>query len=591
MARKAPGPSGEGAEPSEAGTRFAPMQKKPANTARASRPALASPPALAQAEATITLVRAARKYGCGAGTLRTLVDRGAIGYLERRLYRGGESLIFDVAQLQRDLAGLPHCHVEGCDEPALSPSGYCPAHRYQVALQAMVIPSVGERDWYTQEEAAKAAHVTSGTIIRARAKGELEALRKGKHIRIFKAALDEWSASRRGRGTSRCGKRLTAEQLGEDRRVVEALHGQKATRAKIAEALGCSLPTVDDHLEALGLKPPRRPRGPRLSPQQRAALDKRICERYVSGDPMAEIEREEGCSAPRIHDACKRLGVPLRPSGKPAKGPPVAARLCPGCGKEFTPPWPSAGEQSFCKYRCMFDARAKAWRSAAEERGLLLTQDVAKGWKIGRARVLQYITSGDLQAERIALPGYKRIWGVSLEEVKRFEREWARGKGRDNPQRLRYLDPDQAIARLKATGGFDKRLRESPGLTPEQLETLITADATARSKLLASHRRGRKPAGHHERWIERFEFFKLEQQATYDRDLGLKLAAGPLPKNYSAARAVFEEDWPEHPELWPREAWPASPENPGLPDPKMLRAGAKRILSAVNGAQQRSAAA
>ena len=533
--------------------------------------------ATAELAATVTSFKAAQEWHCAVSTLRALVNSGEVSCVERRPYHRGECIVFDRATLEAEIAALGTCRAPGCSAPALCRGRLCSRHAKAAASAARSesrVPAVEDRDWRTVEEAMKAKGCPRTVIDHARAKGELASERVDGIVRINAASLTAW--------TPPSSHLRSDAQREKHHELVKLLHQRGDTAPRIATVLDVSLPTVHSHLEQLGLKPRRRRRR-QPSAEQRAAREERIRAKYTAGRPRCEIEAEEECSAPVIYAAVKRAGLSLRPSGKPAKYPPVQARDCPGCGEPFTPRWPAAGAQRYCTTACFQSARAKAARRLADERGLLLTGDLVKRWCIGLQRVENYISTGRLAAEQIKLEGFpgRPVYGVLLDEADRFEREWARGGDR---RRTCFLDPELALAHKKATGWFDKQ-QAATTLGREALEAIVRDQVQRRANLYARRRRGRRRAPHRERWRERLVAIAQEQRETYELDVNLGLAPGPRPSRRTAAAALFQEDWKDCPGTWPRDAYPARDRDGKTPDPKMNRKAVERILDTVESRQ------
>lgn len=80
---------------------------------------------------SLSLTRAAKRFGLNRHTLRAAVDTGKIRAerIERAgLGPDGVGFLFDPHELQEDLAALPACRYPGCDRFALGASGACEAH-------------------------------------------------------------------------------------------------------------------------------------------------------------------------------------------------------------------------------------------------------------------------------------------------------------------------------------------------------------------------------------------------------------------------------------------------------------------------------
>jgi excisionase family DNA binding protein len=538
----------------------------------------------------INLLGASKRYRIGIRSLRELVDKGSLRCRERRPHGRGESIVFEQAELEADLAALPPCQAAGCKAAGTGPSGYCGRHFGQGgrarAVKAERDLLGAERDWYTFREAWAEAPCSPTTLSKAIKAGKLSAQLVGRHTRIAKAELHEWAKSLPGnRGAG--GRKPSAAQLEARREHVARLHAQGQSPGQIAQRIGRSKPTVYRDLKAMGIRrvgEGRRAR--RLSPAGRERRRERAAELYSAGQSLEQIAPELDSSPTQIRRDLEALGVEIRPPRRQSRYAQPTERPCEHCGASFAPRYPSGdgregGEKrrEFCSDACARNWRASQGRAALARRGLLSTGEVAEALGVGAHRVLDHIKQGRLGAERVSYPGMLGpTYGIAPQELQRFRREWARG---GDGRREALLRPELVIARAERDGRV-ARMVEDLGLTTDVAHDLLRVQTDRRRRDRGIARKGRRPAGipaaRHLRWQERHRTFWEELER--DRQDGLLERERSI--DTLAYEATAEEDWREHPEDWPRQSYPTSPSDPDALDPNAVRPAVDRVRRAIN---------
>lgn len=570
------------------------QQKKPADIARPSRPTLASSPALAQPQATITLVAAARLHGHSVGALRSGVNSGALRFLERRPHGRGESIIFDRAHLCEDLAKCPSCRAVGCKARALAESGYCGSHFGESGRKAarskeweLLKRDRDQRSWLTSPEAAERAEVARVTINTACRMGELRAELVGRNWKIDPSGLETW-ISRRGRRAGD-GRRLTAEGLAVRRKQVSVLHAKGLSPAEIAERLGWCLPTIHGDLDALGLPRVHR-RAPRTLPsEQRKARSREVARLYVEEQlSLREIAERTGSSATQVGRDLESRGVEMRPKRRPSKYEPAAERPCEQCGRPFTPR--SAAEDAdkrrrYCSDDCSRAARPAAKNAALRERGLLDAAEAAAYTASSSVDLIHdNVTRGRLRAERVPFAGaLKPALGFSKGELDRWLREMARnGDGRQ----ARHLDPHKRLKEPRTQRRIQRVMSEK-GVSREDAEQLVNAPVERRARKVNAHNKGRSSAPEtsalHARWMESWPVVKAELDRLWEFGPGRELGE-PRPSKRTIAGEVARRDALAHPEDWTR--YERDPEDPDYFTVDDARRSESRVLMAVRRGRQ-----
>lgn len=511
--------------------------------------------------------------------------------LERRRHGQGVSFIFDAGELASDLAALPPCLAAGCEALALSPSGLCTRHARVASAHLAERALLGDpdRDWYTEVEATAAAGVSTPTLARARRRGEISATRVGRHLRYDRAEVAGWRRTwtrepSKGPRRGQPRRRLDAAELQRRRHQVGKLFAEGETPCRIARLIGWSKPTILSDLDALGLERPRGRRPRVLDPGQRETRRREAGRLYLGGLTLRAIAQIQESSPTQVARDLRALGVELRPGRPPTKYPAPHERDCLNCGQAFTPTFPSYGRQRFCSDVCARAARTAARELELERRQLIGTRQAGERLGVGEHRVLDYIGQGWLVAERISFPyALQPSYGIRLDELDRFEREWVRAEGRLGMLRAPWLDPDYVVCRWEAAGWLARYAAEK-GLSLAEATAIVRNRVEHRRRNLVRHRSGRKrsdsPPACHLRWLERFPTAseELRLQHTEELELGLPTAA---PTQWQVALAVAEADWREFPEDWPRASYPAARDDPEALASTMARAAANRVQTAV----------
>jgi excisionase family DNA binding protein len=549
----------------------------------------------------LTLEQAARKYKLGQRSLRAAAEAATVPWLERRRWGRGVCFIFDERQFFEWFTALPRCRAERCDEPALADAAFCGRHsRVDRARQADRDLLEAERDWYTRSEAAGAGAAITGAaqqtmlraIDRAIKAGELPGARVGRHRRVPCAALEAWAArlpvmpvapeQRPSRASRR--RRVSAEERANRRGQVQRLCEEGRKPGEIARLLGWSKPTIVADIDALELeRPGRGGASRRLPPEARARRAQEAAERYREGQSLRQIGRAQGSSPTQVRRDLEQLGALIRPRRRPSNYPPPAERACEHCGEPFTPRFPSQGHYRFHSDECARRARTAARDRALAERGLLGTTAAAERLVVCERRVVDYIEAGLLKAERVNYPGaLKPTYGIAPPELERFEREWARG---EDGRREYWLDPDRVAARGNGAGPM--KTRELAHIPDEHACAVVRGIVAERAGRRRQRRKGRKkaaaPSARSQRWSEGFCKTKAERRAEYQQRLELELVepGEAPPSDWQIAGAVAQADWQDHPEDWPRSAYPPAPHDPDALDRRCEREATDRVWRAI----------
>ncbi len=500
--------------------------------------------------ALLTLQQASRKHRIADSSLRTLVHDQRIRCRYR--HRGGrETILFDPDELVADLAALPKCRAPGCQAPGMGRSGCCGEHfsyggRDRARAREDETLDDPDRDWYTAEEAAKRLGTWWAAIVAMVKRGELPGERVGRHWRIPKQAVEQLRKARRGRPRQTMP---TAEQTAARRQEVRRLVEQGNLSApQIARQVDVDKTTLYRDLRVLNLDPPgdRKP-SRRLSAEEVA----RLPGLYAAGHTYAELSQQFDVSPGHIRDHLER-DVPRRPAGTRPKHPPPTERPCALCGKLFTPKR-AEGERRYHSADCANDALRDAISRALTDKDLLSIGELASDWEITDADIGYYIREGHLPAELITVPEWNRsVWGVRPEDWNRFHHPWA--SGTDGRRRSRWQNLDTELGRRKRLGEV-ARLAAAAGKSEAWAEGIIRARLERRRERLA-HRAAGRPRGsalldRNLRWQARAEELRSE---LFDGETG--------PTDHTVWLLVALEDWFAHPEDWPRDKWPADPNDP-----------------------------
>jgi excisionase family DNA binding protein len=521
--------------------------------------------------------------------LRGAIDDGRIRSVGRRPTGAGVRILLSEAQLLEDVGSLPPCGAQDCWQLAWRKHGYCPGHAFRAAVDAARSAAANvvecRRDWYHATEAAEIAGASLATIYRAINDGDLPSEKVGRHRRIPKQALREWRRTPR-----RPGNRTSPEERAVRQARVLELDG--LTPVQIAKELGCSTSTVRSDLDRSGRDRPRRERPiRRLAVAERAQRAQQAAKLYVD-DGLSERKVAVALDSSRtqVRRDLARLDVEVRPGGRPAKYPPVIERPCKLCGDAFLPNWPAAGDQRYCGDRCARDAQAAANHAVLVAKGLIGPAEAANKLDVSLPQVHRYLTLSLLAGERVAYPGYPRLgWGVRESDLPQFERDLARamqGHGRQAAMLRRWLDEDQAIRQL-GPRRLDRKATKFENEVPEQ-EILERARVKRRRKRIVNHRRGRKsasrPPDHYRLWQSYYELLEPELPDTSERGKSGDGRADAGPR-MDVCAAVFDKDWLESPDRWPRDAWP--PASAMFPDvPRNRRDGATKVLNGLKRLQK-----
>lgn len=539
----------------------------------------------------VTLVDAARAHHVSVQRLRELAGDGTIRVRERRPHGRGESLIFSRAELAEDLRRLPGCLAEGCGAPGTGAHGYCGAHGNVAGRQAArrrdreVLTRAAGRTWLHMGEAAAKAEVSRSVIATACLRGELQSTLVGRHRRIEGADLAAWQEHRATAGR-RPPARRTEQARVERRQHVEKLHRQMSLR-DLAETLGVSIPTIYSDLDALGLSRPRRQTPRHLSPRRRTERVEAAVHLYAEGCTAVEIAKQLGSSTTQIYRDLKAAGVQMRPATPRPKYEPAPERVCGHCGRPFRAR--SAAEEGlrgprrYCKDECARAARGQLHDAALAERGLLPIRVAREQLGLASDRaVLSYIDRGWLVVERVPFEGMlKPALGVQPKELARCARKVARG---GDGRRALHQNADRALETPQVKARIAALIRE--GRTEQEARAVERDRIERRGKAMRARRSGRKAhTSFNLRLAERLRQRHKEYLQLFESGPGRELGEDP-PTEYQAAREVYEEDWREHPDDWPRDKWPADSSDPTRPERRSRKEGISRVRrSAKNRAQ------
>jgi hypothetical protein len=192
----------------------------------------------------ISATEAQRRYGLDRHTLVRAVDSGRVRG-ERIAYgRGPEGMeyVFSPDDLEQDLNALPPCAYEGCDAPALGPSGGCERHGHVFAgdrARGVKRPDIGPKI-----AAAKRGKRRPDAAERLRAAW---ANRSGSAFtfgwarwhggRVAQRWLGRWKGREHGSNGGRPRLVATAPEQAEIRRLADQGWGRRAiaTRLRLSE--------------------------------------------------------------------------------------------------------------------------------------------------------------------------------------------------------------------------------------------------------------------------------------------------------------------------------------------------------------------
>jgi excisionase family DNA binding protein len=541
-----------------------------------------------------SLAAAAKRYGVDRKALRGAIDDGRVRSVKRQPTGAGVRILLSAAQLVEDVRSLPPCGAQDCQQPAWREHGYCSEHAFWAAVDAARSAASDvvdrRRDWYHATEAAEIAGVSLATIYKAINKGELPSEKVGRHRRIPKRALREWRKIPR-----RPGNRTSLEERTARRARVLELDRDGLTPVQIAKELGCSLSAVRSDLDRSGRDRPRRKRPVRrLDAAGRAERAQRSAELYVvDGLSERKVAAALDSSRTQVRRDLAKLDVEMRPGGRPAKYPPVAERPCERCGDAFLPECPAAGDQRYCGDLCAREARAAANQAVLTAAGLISPAQAAKQLDLSVPSVHRYLASSLLAGERVAYPGYPRLgWGVHESNLPQFERYLARamrGGGRRAAMLCRWLDEDQAIKQL-GPQRLERKAGKLGNEVPDQ-EDLQRARVIRRRKRVVNHGRGRKPTpgppDHYHLWQGDYESLEHELLDAREENKNDNEHTGAQPTRMDVCAAIFEKDWLENPDRWPRDAWPpASTMFPDAPRSDLRRDGATKVWNGLKRLQK-----
>lgn len=530
--------------------------------------------AITGSDGLIPLTVACRAAGHSYPHARTLVERGALRHRARRPYGRGEQFLVDPKEFASDIERLPRCRADDCQNPVLGTRGFCGRHfsqggREGLAARERQILAGDDRDWYTLNEASALSGWAAQTIKNMVARGELAGHKTGRHRRILKRPLEVLMADR-GPNPERII--WTAHEVTRRRAKVEALAELGLLPGEIADRAGCSKPTVIEDLRVLGIdRPTATGRAPNvLPPEAREERERRAQALFDAGQSPLQIAATLGYSKTQVRRDLDAVGAPRRPVGRyrltDARGP----RRCARCGDEFVPK-ASAKTGEFCRDACAREFRSAAKNEALAERGLVGTSEAAAILGVSTRRAWQLASTGQIPAEQVTWVGQLRpVWGVSLEGLRRFQIDWARG---GDGRRRSQLDPEVAVAR-----------RESylASLTPEDRrkeEAAIRDQARRRARDLAARRRGRKRGTEGEDWFEAFNELRAEYDAQNEVAASIGTASEGSLSNWQICTAVAYEDFATSPARWSK--YPSVKGNPSELDPAEERRATARVWRAV----------
>lgn len=534
-----------------------------------------------------TLADLEREYGYAAKTVKRAIKMGQLRVRERREWERGHGtvVLLDRAEFLEDLAALPACRMPRCEATVPLGSDYCREHYHVPGLERAATARRANRDQthYTGVEAARLAGVSGAKISEAarreafpseKAHGELRIPREPFHawLREYKARKPHWRP------------RPTLEELVKlKRRAVELWHAGYDEN-QIARELGRARNTVCGYLEQNGIDRPRRRSARKLSRDERDQLAERakeLCEADVS---VAQIGIELGVSRTQL---LRLLQLPT------AEGREESVHVCVHCLEPFTPRIPAPrhpefAPQRFCSVQCAREEPSEAYQAALQAKGLVGVPEAARRLRISAARVRSHLNEGTLDGERVTYAGQVRPgWGVSEAEIARFKHAWVKP---DNGHRNRWLNPDVAVAQLRAIGHLEAKARKL-GLSVAEMEAIERDRFAQRAKDYRCHRRGRKPAAgppeHYLRWQALYAELEAELLATWEQDVENGIAsASDRPGRMAVCRTVALQDWQEHPEHWPRDRWRASAEDPDALEEASMRDAGTTVLNGLKALQK-----
>jgi hypothetical protein len=237
---------------------------------------------------------------------------------------------------------------------------------------------------------------------------------------------------------------------------------------------------------------------------------------------------------------------------------------CPGCGdvREDYPSQVRAGELcTHCHPRAdrvheaVANMRGELIPKLEEARGLVPQAKIAELYCIVPTSLSKRLSDAGVHVERHL--GVKFVDQAGAEHYKRE-------RLRTDRRALAALNLDREKKRVRALARARKRT-----MTADELEALETRVANRRGWLLRVSRGA--PAGMRAStaaWVSRCA--KLASEIVgWNWDTP--------PSGEAVLRQVFEADWPEHVETWPRRLYPADPRDPEHPSPAKYRTATRRL--------------
>jgi transposase len=306
------------------------------------------------------------------------------------------------------------------------------------------------------------------------------------------------------------------------------LAGDGRSAYAIAREVGCSDTTVRSLLHAFGAPV----RAAACSLERRALSAERRAQAialYEAGLSFAEVGQRLGVGTTQVGRYLHDAGVPARR---------------PGASEQFT----AAGNEAT---REMVRERNRRAHELA-----LWTRQEAADFLVLRLPSLVYLEREGLlePVTRLEL-GARTFPLYEPRDVKLFARE----RRRSADHRVRMHRTPEAIRRWARTRGYSRRkvdeLAERAADRASREKRLRTAIASAEER--------------HARWRRLCDQFRLDY---------------PDDSMAALCRAVFDVDWQEHPEDWPREKYPPNRQWRDVPDGRFARTAAMRIRNALQNA-------
>ncbi len=312
------------------------------------------------------------------------------------------------------------------------------------------------------------------------------------------------------------------------------------------------------------------------------------CGKSIGVVPPSRLAKGEGrfCGL-----SCAVASRPRVPRTYPAG----EERACERCGKSrYVPGWLIArGGGRFCTRSCAASdrvtlnhapiraLRADRERCATEivrlkaEQGLVGIAELAERTGLSLPAIYSRYSRGQLPKASRAVDGHTLL--VPEPAAKAFVTALARS---DSPYRKCWLEVEPEVARLISRGHL-ARLRDN-GLTDAEARAVLRVQAEERVKRrrrVLPHRSGRPIADATREWAASLLEIERELHENHAIRDTLGLAPERPPSRYAAACELVYRDAQAHPERWPANHYPRTPDGEITAD--ATRLGAGRILRAV----------